>query len=91
VGFPEKATLNTHINVKKVLEDLLSEHETNQEPDKEEVKYEEAIAQKPTCNQAIEYLNALQCFVQSISEVPQQICMTLWDVENYVLQQTEKN
>jgi hypothetical protein len=57
----------------------------------EEDKHEEAIAQKPTYNEAIEHLNALQCFVESISEVPQQIWKTLWDMENYIFQQTEKN
>jgi hypothetical protein len=86
MGFPEKATLNTHINVKKYwkIYYLSMRLIKNQIRRKSNMK-------KPTCNQAIEYLNALQCFVQCISEVPQQICMTLWDMENYVLQQTEKN
>jgi hypothetical protein len=71
---PGKAMLNMHINVKRI-EGMLSEQQTNQEPDEEEEEedeHEEAITQKPTCNEAIEHLNALQCFVESISEVPQQ-------------------
>jgi DNA-binding transcriptional MerR regulator len=66
---PGKAMLNTHINLKSI-KDILSEQQTNQEPD-------EAITQKLPCNEAIEHSNALQCFVESISEVPQQIWKTL--------------
>jgi hypothetical protein len=83
---PGQATLNTHINVKSI-EDILYEQQTNQEPDEEEDKHEEAITQKTTCNEAIEHLNALQCFV----EVPRQIWTPLWDMEKHIFQQTEKN
>jgi hypothetical protein len=37
-----KAVLNTHINVKSI-EDILSEQQTNQEPDEEEDKHEAVI------------------------------------------------
>jgi hypothetical protein len=80
---PGKAMLNMQINV-QCIEDILSEQQTNQEPDEEEDKHEEAITQKPICIKATEYLNALLCFVRFIAEVPQQIWKTL-------LQQTEKN
>jgi hypothetical protein len=75
--------------VSRVLK-TLSEQQTNQEPDEEE-EHEEAISQKPTCSEAIEHLIALQHSVEGISEVPQQIWETLRDMENYLLQQTEKN
>jgi hypothetical protein len=55
-----KAMLNIHIEVKSI-EDILSEQQTNQEPDEEEDKHEEAVTQMPTYNKAIEHLNALQC------------------------------
>jgi hypothetical protein len=59
------------------IEDILSEQQTDQEPDNEDkAEHEEAISQKPTCNNAIEHLNALQRFVEGISEVPQQIWKT---------------
>jgi hypothetical protein len=54
---PGKAMLNIHINV-TTTEDILSKQQTNQEPDKVD-KHEEAITQKPTCNKAIEHMNAL--------------------------------
>jgi hypothetical protein len=86
---PGNAILNT-ISV-KIIEDILPEEQTNQEPDEEEEEIEhEAITQKPTCNKATEHLNVL-CLVERISEEPQQIWKTLWDTENYILQQTEKN
>jgi hypothetical protein len=70
------------------IEDKISEQQTNQETDEEEemVEHEEAITQKATCNEAIEHLNALQCFVESISEMPQQIWKTICGMENYILQ-----
>jgi hypothetical protein len=71
---PGKGILNMHINA-KTIEDTLSEQQPNQEPDEEEEEkgHEEVIIQNPTCNKAIEHLNALHCFVESISELPQQI------------------
>jgi hypothetical protein len=44
-----KAMLNIHIEVKST-EDILSEQQTNQEPDEEEDKHEEAVTQTPTYN-----------------------------------------
>lgn len=38
--------------------DILFEKQTNQEPDDQD-GYEEAITQKPKCNEATEHLNAL--------------------------------
>jgi hypothetical protein len=56
---PGNATLNTHINVKSI-KGILSEQQTNQEPDeRQEDKHEEAIAQKPTSNENTEQLKAL--------------------------------
>jgi hypothetical protein len=54
-----KATLNTCTNV-KIIEHILSLQQTGQELDEEEKEeHEEATTQKPTCNEAIEHLNAL--------------------------------
>jgi hypothetical protein len=50
--------LNMHINI-KYTEDILSEQQTNLEPEEEKDEHEEAITQKPTCNDAFEHLNAL--------------------------------
>jgi hypothetical protein len=84
---PGNAILNM-ISV-KIIEYILPEEQTNQGPYEEEVEHE-AITQKPTCNKTTEHLNVL-CLVERISEEPQQIWKTLWDTENYILQQTEKN
>jgi hypothetical protein len=86
---PGKTMLNMHINVRSI-EGILPEQQTNQELDEEEDEEHEATTQKPTCNEATEHMNALRCFVDSIPEVPQQIWKTLWDMENYILQQTER-
>jgi hypothetical protein len=68
-------------------EGTLSEQQTNQEPDEKG----RTNMKKPTCNEASEHLNGLRCFMESISKVPQQIWKTLWDMENYILQQTKEN
>jgi hypothetical protein len=48
--------------------------------DEEDKEEEEAITQKPTCNEAFEHLNALWWSVESISEVPQQMWKAIWDM-----------
>jgi hypothetical protein len=79
-----RATLYMHINVKRLKIYYLSNRLIkNQMRKRGEDKYEEAITQKPTCNEAIEHLNALRCFVESISDMLQQIRKTVWDMENY--------
>jgi hypothetical protein len=45
---------------KQSIEDILHEQQTNQEPDEAESdEHEEAITQKPTCNEATEHYNPL--------------------------------
>jgi hypothetical protein len=56
---PGKAMLNTRNNA-KCIEDTLSEQQTNQEQyEEDEDEHKEYITHKPTCNKAIERLNAL--------------------------------
>jgi hypothetical protein len=81
--------LNTYIHVKST-EGILSEQQTNQESDEEEDKHEEAITQKQKYREGIEYLTALRCFMENISEVLQQVLKTLQDIGSYSCKQREK-
>jgi formiminotetrahydrofolate cyclodeaminase len=51
--------LNMHINI-KIIEDILFQQQTNKNTEEvEDDECEEATTRKPTCNEAIEHLNAL--------------------------------
>jgi hypothetical protein len=76
---------NRHTAIVSSMNSTLFLYMTTKVEEEEEDEYEDAVTQKPTCIEETEHLNALRCCVESISEVPQQIWKTLWDMENYIL------
>lgn len=71
------------------IEDICAEQE--EECDDEEDEDDAAAPPKPSCSDATECVDRLKHFLACTTDAPSSIWSNLWNLENYVLSQAQKN